>query len=125
MFSNKKVGQFRIYNRLSSRYWKGKELVKEWKYFCRPVTSKEFIFVTEDYDEAVKFCLDNTPKYIPQKHSKSRRVPNELLDDIKSLFDANIPQLLKKKKFQFTDRIQNENDLNEMLKKLQEIIDRP
>lgn len=123
MYSYKKVGQFRIYNRLSSRYWKGKELVKEWKYFCCPITSKEFLFETMDYDEAVKFCLDNTPKYILQKHSKSRRVPNDLLDDIKSLFDANIPELQKDNKLQFTDRIQNENDLNEMLKKIQEIID--
>lgn len=125
MYSYKIVGQFRIYNRLSSRYWKGKELVKEWKYFCRPITSKEYLFETMDYDEAVKFCLDNTPQVIHPKRNESRRIPNELLYDIKSLLDSNIPQLLKNNKLQFTDRIQNEKDLNEMLKKLKEIIDRP
>lgn len=128
MFSYKRVGQFRIYHRLTSRHWKGKDLIKSYSYHCHKLNSKECELVTNDYDEAVNFCIDNSPP-IREKEEivkpLSKLVRIELLEDIKSLFDANIPQLLKMKKFQFTDRIQNENDLNEMLKKLKEIIDRP
>jgi hypothetical protein len=128
MYSYKKVGQYRIYNRLTSRHWEGKELIKRYTYYCHKLNSKESDLATNDYDEAVQFCIDNSPP-IKEKGEivkpLSKLVRIELLNDIKSLFDANIPELLKMKKFQFTDRIQNENDLNEMLKKLQEIIDRP
>lgn len=127
MYLYKKVGLFRIYHRLTSRYWKGKELIKSYSYYCHKLNSKECELVTNDYDEAVKFCIDNSPPFREKEEivkPLSKLIRIELLDDIKSLFDANIPQLLKIKKFQFTDRIQNEKDLNEMLKKLQEIIDR-
>jgi len=127
MYLYKKVGLFRIYHRLTSRYWKGKELIKSYSYFCHKLNSKESDFVTNDYDEAVQFCIDNsTPIREKEEIVKplSKLVRIELLDDIKSLLDSNIPELLKENKLQFTDRIQNENDLNEMLKKLKEIIDR-
>ena len=106
MINNKYVNGIQISRLITDRYWVGSDLIKKYKYFCRYPKTNEILFTSENLEEAVNFCNNfdnpyeinknntNTPK--PQNINRPPEiaVKKELLLDIQSLLENNLPDMI-------------------------------
>lgn len=119
----KSVNQIEIHQTEQERYWKGKELIKVYKYSCKPRLMKISLFETMNFQEALDFCTQykheikeiiNTGK-VNNNFEDSVTVPRDFLSDLNSLCQENIAPLLKANFLRFSSRVETPKEVQDLL----------
>lgn len=121
----KNYGDFSIHKLNLSREWKGKELIVTYKYVCRVKKTGKDVFECDTYDEAMEYCKEKSHITIDSRvndYPQRKNIELQILLDIKSILDANIPALIDENNLVLTDRINSVEQAQEVLKKLDQIV---
>lgn len=125
----KLVNQIEIHQTEQERYWKGKELIKVYKYSCKPRWKKISLFETMNFQEALDYCTQykheikeiiNTEKG-NDNIEDSVTVPRDFLRDLNSLCQENITPLLKANFLRFSSRVETPKEVQDLLMTLEKL----